>query len=401
MQLLRLDVGQPQRQQQRIGDLRVRRSRLPGCRATAAMKPGLPRWSPFVAIPAALGIACATYESGLGYRARQAADAGEIDRFDDLMWEAVIGGPRFPGDLPERTVLTHFLALAGHDRFLSEIETWISRGWFDERVLCSVYRARHDGQRGKDPREADRAAEIVVERARALSADPERRREVRQCLEGAPFLLTTSTAALSRWVEMAADVGEPEVFRRALLEAMSRRVLRGPDERFAAQVALLFVAESAAAAQDPSLVAEETAFGAFEIERVALQAGTSWFAALAESGGPRGRELAWAWVHAMKRGDRLRRFERFLPRRGDRGEPAEDTYWYTCTDASGGVRFLRGSEPLSDPPGARAAFCPAHAWIDGPYPLSASAWTAAVSRRAPDSAAGGALTPRGDVIVLP
>lgn len=308
----------------------------------------------FVAAALSASNACvASYTSALGYRARDAALRGDVDAFDELMEEAAGTTPRHPFDNPKKTVLTHFLDLGGSDRFFAVIEGWRKKGWVSDLMTCAIHRARYRGVVGRDPIEADGAADACIDRARAAAADPDRQWEIEACLDEAPFLTETATVAIGRYVEMAADPLEPYPFRAGLLEGMTKIFFQDPasirandpaisrEEAFRRSAAALdrmrgrfdAIIRSVDPGRDGPLIASSTAIGALEIERVSSAHGRTFLAEYAESKNPALSDLAWAWVRALKHKKRIARLDALGVWERKR-EPAEDAFWYLCFEGA-------------------------------------------------------------------
>jgi hypothetical protein len=345
---------------------------------------------------------CATYKSALGYRAREAAKANNAAAFDELMEQAATAPPAFPGDNPIRTVLTHFLDLGGNDRFLPMVETWKKRGWVDEAQTCAIERARYRGVVGKDPVEAARAADVCIARAKAASGDKDRHWEIGDCLDGAPFLLETATAALDRFIALAADNGETDLLRGALLDGMTHVFIQDPDtlvtngepsrdkakaisEQQLVSTRARFEAILSAVKDttDPTLLARGTAFGALEIERVSESLGRSHLEGRITSPDPTDRDLVWAWVRTLKAGERIGRFDS-LGLFDRIKEPVDDAFWYLCTTPDPAKKRLAAiailaKAPVPDAEALRTSTCidkktgTVSPNIDGPFPLESTA----------------------------
>lgn len=349
--------------------------------------------------------ACAaSYEGALGYRARHAALAGDAAAFDALMEEAAGVLPGSPLDNPKRTVLTHFLDLAGSDLFFPMIEAWTEKGWVPEAMTCAIHRARFRGTLERDPAEAERAAGVCVDRARAAALDGDRSWEIEACLDEAPFLTRTSTAAVWPYVELASLSTEPFGLRAGLLSGLTKLYLQDPatlrvnDPSLSREESI----RRARARLDPlsarfrqiigrlvhdselPLLAGATAFGALELERVHLALGESLAGRYATSELPAESDLAWGWVRAMKAKKRIPRLEN-LGLWDRRREPAGDAYWYLCArapvaraDGTLGVEaaVVLALERSADPEALRRAHCPVLGpaeplpSLHGPFPLA-------------------------------
>jgi hypothetical protein len=358
---------------------------------------------------------CAGYKSAFGYRAHEAAKAKDAAAFEELMEKAATSAPAFAGDNPIRTVLTHFLDLGGDDRFLPMIEAWKKRGWVDEAQTCAIERARYRGVVARDPVEAARAADVCIFRARAAATEKDRRWELGDCLEGAPFLLETSTATLERFLAIAADNAESDPLREALLDGMTHVFLQDPDtlvtngepsrdkatevsSKQLASTASRFEAILTAVKEttDPTLLARSTAFGALEIERVSESLGRSHLEARIQSHDPIDRDLVWAWVRALKAKERVGRFDTL----GifDRiKEPVDDAFWYLCTAPDPARKRLTAmavlaKAPVPDPEALRTSTCVDKKSgailpnIDGPFPLESTARLLTARARGADAA---------------
>lgn len=362
------------------------------------------RWAALTALVALFGPACVTgYEDGLGYRARQAVLRNDVDAFEALMAEASEEKPRSPLMQPQRTVLTHFLGLAGSPRFFPIIEEWRAKGWVSDNLTCAIHRARYRHTRSSDPGEAERAAQVCLERARAAAYSTDRAWEVEACLDEAPFLTETSTAALMPYLEVVTEVTEPRALRRALLEGMTKVYLQDvyirstndperPREGHRAQAeaqmnatAARFVGivEAARAGGDVALLASGTTSGALELERALLTDRRSFLYDYAFAGGdPELRDLAFAWVRAMKARQKEPRLES-LGLWDRTREPARDAFWYGCLgdpevhavfgSARVAVQPVRAKAPVT--PAEVAARCGAGVAVErvmGPFPMQAT-----------------------------
>jgi hypothetical protein len=293
------------------------------------------------------------YQDALGYRARQAVLRGDVDAFEALMAEASEDKPRSPLLKPQRTVLTHFLDLAGDPRFFGVIEGWRARGWVDEALTCAIHRARYRHTRDTDLDEAERAAEVCLQRARAAAYTPDRSWEVEACLDEAPFLTETSTAALAPYLEVVLEATEPRALKRALLEGMTKvylqdvhiRATNAPElpraghraeaeaQMEAAARRFIALVEAVRGSTDTALLAAGTAFGALELERAYLTERRSFlFEYALASGDPERRDLAFAWVRAMKAREKDLRLDSLGLWDRNR-EPAKDAFWYGCVGA--------------------------------------------------------------------
>lgn len=306
-------------------------------------------WCALVAL-FATGGCVASYQDALGYRARRAALRGDVEAFEGLMAEASEEKPRSPLLKPQRTVLTHFLDLAGDPRFFATIERWRAKGWVSDNLTCAIHRARFRHTRASDPDQAQRAAQVCLDRARAAAYSGERSWEIEACLDEAPFLTVTSTVDLQPYLEVVADAAEPRAVRRALLDGMTKlylqdvniRATNAPDlpraghraraqaQREAVEARLLALLSPLEGHLDTALLAAGTDFGALELERASLTEGTSflWRYALA-TGDPEAVDLVFAWVRSMKRRQKNLRLTS-LGLWNRKLEPGRDAYWYAC-----------------------------------------------------------------------
>lgn len=183
----------------------------------------------FVAALAASGAACIpSYTNALGYRSRQAALRGDVEIFDALMEEAADTTPSGPLDNPKKTVLRTSSTSAASDWFFPLIEAWRAQGWVSDTMTCAIDRARWRGTAASSPDEADRAADVALDRAGTAAADPDCRWEVEACLAEAPFLVQSSTKAIDRFVALSVDLAEPPLFRAGLLDGMTTLWLQDP-----------------------------------------------------------------------------------------------------------------------------------------------------------------------------
>lgn len=341
---------------------------------------------------------CATYTSQLGYRAQQAAKAQDVEQFKALMDEAAKGGPQFLGDRPIVTVLTHFMGVGGSPQFLPMIEGWKSHGWFGDDVMCTVWRARYEGTHASDPGEAVRVADLCLDRARDAIGSDDELKHLSTCIEDAPFLKHTSTVAMARYIGIAADRTEPRVLRSKMLAGLTKRFMQGPvvrvinetspDEAHARAATLeqirtatrTFAAVIAAVrpTTDFGMLAESTAFGALEIERVAVSVGAPWLARWATSRDPYERRLAWSWVQMMKASRKVSRLES-LRLWSNNGEPRAPTDWYACRGDSKDELRVVSTATTATADVVKRDFCPRATAIDGPYPLKLTAKAAPAS----------------------
>jgi hypothetical protein len=341
------------------------------------------------------GAACAppSYEQAIGYRARQLAIREDLPAFAGLMREAVTLEPETPTHHPPRTVLVHAFDLAGDPRFLPLAEAWLALGWVPPAMTCAIHRARFHHAR---PEVAGRSLEVVLARARAAAADPDRRWELDACLGDQALLRAAGPRTRARLVREVVDPAAPLAYRRALLEGLAsprltslaarmerapdldpaelRRAVRAEARAEAARLDRLLDAVQTASVT-AALVAAGTAEAAAELERTLVPLGESYFARRAHG------DLPWAWVRVMKARDP----EPTLQPLGIWDEVIEgeaDGFWYVCPmDApvetrSGGevrvvpVRTVRRATRGPAPPG-----CPL-----GPLPLEASARGAAAGQ---------------------
>jgi hypothetical protein len=330
----------------------------------------------------------------LGLRAQKAAQADDAERFEELMAEAQ-EGPQFPGDRPVQTVLTHFMALADHPRFLEILERWRAQGWVPDESSCAIERARYQALKDKDPKGAQGAVEQILTRARDAARSEDKSWEVEACIDGAPFLTLSSTAALTFPMSRAADPEEPALLREWLLRAMSTVYLDDADtllaegkaaDRASAQAAALaqlrpaearlgWILAQAEDSGDTALIARGTAFAALEVERVSLSAGERFLARTASASAPLLADLTWAWVRALKAKTRIARFNDLALWSRD-VEPEADAFWYWCRWPDDRGIAVRVPERASDPAWIAEKHCqldgaPAAA-IEGPFPLAAS-----------------------------
>ncbi|MCB9654704.1 MAG: hypothetical protein H6729_11300 [Deltaproteobacteria bacterium] len=318
---------------------------LPGHRPLRAPRTLLALW--MIGFPASVG--CVSYTSGLGFRARQAVLKGDVQAFPELMEEAAHTDPVGPLDNPTKTVLTHFLDLADRPGFFDLVEDWLAKGWVSDDMTCAIHRAHFRKAIEIDPVSAQRSAETCVARARAASEDPERSWELKVCLQEAPFLVATSTLALTRYIKLAASPTEPLRFRAALIEGMTRVDLTLPT-RLRDNTPTMSPEESVAQARqavakqtkridwvlaelrpylDTATLAAATARGVLEVENVSVTVGESYVGRFALSADPLEHDLAWAWVRAMKNKKRIDRIAG-LGLWSRRREKKSDVYWYIC-----------------------------------------------------------------------
>jgi hypothetical protein len=353
-------------------------------------------------ICALLGTSCvSSYTDALGYRARKAAIARDIDVFQELMLEASETLPSHPRDNPKRTVLTHFLDFGGDPHFYEIIEAWKEKGWVSDNMDCAIHRARYRGLIAFDPLEAELAADNCVGLAREAAPDPERRWVIEACLEEAPFLTRTSTIAVERFIAVAADPSEPYVLRAGVLDGMTHLFLQDPgtlrvnDPKMSREAAIaqskaqleevearfVSIVRAIQTTAEPGLISGATAFAAAELERVSQWHGKSFFGAFASADSPDDQDLAWGWTRAMKSKKRTARLEHlaFWDRKR---EPQGDAYWYVCASASGNKReaiTVLAESAVADLEALRERECKTSSKaatlteIFGPYPLESSA----------------------------
>lgn len=310
-------------------------------------------------LPSGVWLACGVLSLGacahgddLGRRARDAARQGNIAAFDGLMAEATERTGRSRLEVPERTVFTHFLALAAHPEFDRRLEAWAARGLVPPGQTCSIERARHRALRTVRPDRALAAAWRAVDLARSGALEPARSWLLEACLHGASFLSETSTAALRPFLRLVADPSEPPAFRQALLHGMTHRFLQDPARRLeqvpppsppAARAAaerqleaesrrFSVIVEAAELAQDLPTLAAGTSFLALELERAAGALGRSFLPSFA---GPNAsadrRDLADAWIAQLRAGRKVPRLEPLGLWRSDI-EPRGPHLWYACLD---------------------------------------------------------------------
>jgi len=375
---------------------------------------------------------CLGYRGALGYRSRQAVLRGDAAAFEALMEEAATRPPKGEYDKPKKTVLTHFLDLAGDDRYFEMIERWRAKGWVPEDMTCPIHRARFAATVQSDPAGAWRAAEVVMQTARAASGDPTQAWALEVCLLNARFLVGTSTAALGPILAVAADPTEPRRFRHALLEGLTRVEITGFGRRLgnepqlglagAAEVTralaldraarLLWLLDTLEGVVDSALLAAGTAQGGLEIENALWPLGDSLLAELAESDRPSRRALPWQWVRVMKARRMVERQAGLLIW-SRRREPETDAYWFAClsaprppgdregapaprpADAVLDLRLVLGHRPDISVDEVRSQRCAPGRWAEviGPYPLRVTA-RAAAARRARQQGAGLAVGTR-------
>jgi hypothetical protein len=348
-----------------------------------------------------------TYTDALGYRARQAVLKRDFAAFEQLMTEAAETLPTHPRDNPKRTVLTHFLDFGGDPRFYEVIDRWKDNGWVSENMDCAIERARYRGTVDSDPEEAERAANSCVSLARAAADDPERRWVLDACLEDAPFLTRTSTVAIARFIEAAADPSEPFLLRAALLDGMTHVFLQDAatritnDPKISKPVAVtdskkqldeterrfIAIVRAVQPNTEAGILSGSTTFGALELERVSLTHGRSLIGAFATADSPDDNDLAWGWVRAMKVKKRSARMES-MGLWNRKREPAGDAYWYVCANDEGAKRdavAILAERSVGDVEELRIKECatssgaPPLPLIFGPYPLEVSARMAVTS----------------------
>ncbi|MBK8014953.1 MAG: hypothetical protein IPK13_26850 [Deltaproteobacteria bacterium] len=374
---------------------------------------------------------CAGYTSGLGFRARQAVLRGDVQAFSELMEEAADTDPVGPLDNPTKTVLTHFLDLADRREFFDFVQDWLAKGWVSDDMTCAIHRAHFRKAVEVDPASAQRSAETCVARARAASEDPERSWELKVCLDEAPFLVDTSTRTLAPYIKLAAAPTEPLRFRAALIEGMTRvditsaTRLRDNTPAMTPEESVVRARQAAAKQAkridwvlaelqpylDTATLAAATARGVLEVENVSVAVGESYIDRFALSSEPIERDLAWAWVRAMKNKKRIDRIAG-LGLWSRRREKKSDVYWYICArppeiEKGGSLGVFRRIDaitvrvpkPVDDPEALRLKTClgpkdsEPYPSILGPLPLETTARGAlaeAVSRRSEHTDTGGA-----------
>lgn len=348
---------------------------------------------------------CVGHQSALGFRARQAVLKSDAAAFKELMEEAAETTPAGPLDNPEKTVLTHFLDLAGDPLFFPYVEEWMQKGWVGEDMRCAVYRAHYRAEEKRNPEVAQASAQKILDLARAAAPDAERQWEVDVCLSGAPFLTVTATAALLPYLKLAADPTEPIRFRAGLLDGMTNAYLTGAERLYGNQPELTreeaqalarkqasdqatrtrFVLEAVRPYVESAFLASATARGVLEVENVLVPLGQSFVGRYAESEDPYEHDLAWAWVRAIKAKKKIPRimglglWNRNL-------EPKADVDWYLCarpgpapTGSAGALGPVKTMEalavrsPSGTPPPNLEARCDGFPERWGPYPLEATA----------------------------
>lgn len=347
-----------------------------------------------------LGCAHEPWRDAVGYRARQAALRGDVGAFDGIMADAAKEEPKSPIHDPKRTVLVHFLDLAGAPGFEETIARWEAKGFIADPMTCAIERARWRALHEDDPRVAEAAAATSLDRARAAASDPARAWELEACLGGARFLTESSTRASAELVGIVRDPAEPLAFRRAVLEGLAEIRLdsvpglsKTPEDEARARTERVQALLSEADRLDrlialvrtgtvpENLVTAATAVGALRLERALVPLGASYLARHAS--GP--SDLAWAWVRGMKARAPIPDLEPLGLWR-EALEGTGDAFWYLCplseevTEAAGlgpvrmvRVRTVRAEAPLAPPepcPDAR-----------GPFPLEATARAAAATPR--------------------
>lgn len=320
-----------------------------------------PRLLDLVALASLASFGCAGYSSALGFRARQAVLHRDIEQFNGLMEEAADATPKGPLDNPKKTVLTHFLDLAGDPRFFSYIDDWKKRGWVAEDMTCSIYRAHHRATRRSDPAAAERSVEVCLANARAGASDPEKSWLVGDCLDGAAFLTETSTAALVPILQLVANPSEPLKFRAGLLSGMTDIPISGTrrhmdndtgltkeqaserveDQLDGLRARLDWILDAARPYMDATLLAGSTAIGVMRIEYASSSIGRSYVGRFAQSDSPDDNDLAWAWTRAAKNKKPPKDIEGLGLWNKDR-ELKEDVYWYLCS-RPGGAPAAQGS----------------------------------------------------------
>lgn len=329
-----------------------------------------------------LSLAACAHGDDLGRRARRAADRGQLSAFDSLMSEARQRSTRSTLAAPERTVFTHFLALAGHPGFPSALERFRERGWIPVDQECSIARARHRALHPSDPAGAEEAARSAVELARASAPHPSHAWVLKACLQDALFLTETSTTALEPWLMVVADPAEPAPLRQALLQGMTVRWLLDPARQRQLRLGLspkeaeemaraefererarfIAVLEAGALAADPPTLASGTAVGALELERLAGTVGRGFLDEFAGPSAPQHRiDLAEAWLLGLSSGPRHPRLDVLGLWRSDYRPRVR---WFACLDQptkgrARAIASVSGSAPN------RAACPPAS--LKGPF----------------------------------
>jgi hypothetical protein len=293
------------------------------------------------------------YSSALGFRARQAVMQDDVPRFQELMEEAATTMPKGPHDNPKKTVLTHFLDLAGDPRFFPYIEGWKQKGWVDEDLICSIHRAHYRAMRDKDPIAAQGSVDICLNTARVAAPHGDRSWQVDDCLDEAAFLTQTATEALVPFLKLAADPKEPLKFRVGLLHGMTNIPIGGAQRKLDNDSKLsrteaeksvgedlehltarfTFIVSAVRPYMDGALLAGGTALGAMQIEYASNSVGKSYVATYAASDAPDEADLAWAWVRAMKHKKPIPELAGLGIWNKDR-ETKDDVFWYFCARPS-------------------------------------------------------------------
>lgn len=242
-----------------------------------------------------LGFACAHGpSSGIGYRARAAADAQDLAAFDALLAEAA-SAEKERGLDPERTVLTHFLALGGHPAFRTRIEAFRAKGWIDRDMDCAIDRAERLGT--SDEARALELESSILQRASAAAASEDRSWELSACLEDARFLDQAGPERTAQLAALVVDRAQPLSFRRQLLAELAERPVPSLGQLHAEhpeldREALLALQIEAARAErarfealldavaeaEPPLITHATALPAVRLERLLAPYGTSLLA---------------------------------------------------------------------------------------------------------------------------
>lgn len=371
---------------------------------------------------------CASYQSALGFRARRAVLEGDAARFPELMEEAASTRPSGPRDNPKKTVLTHFLDLAADPRFFPYIEDWRRKGWVDEDMTCSIYRAHARADRALDPAAARRSVEACLATARAAATRADRAWQVDDCLDEASFLTETSTAALVPFLRLVADPNEPLRFRAGLLHGMTNIPIAGASREAVNDAGLgadgargivenrlsvlrprfVAVIEATRPFIELPLLAGSTALGAAQIEHASQTIGRSFIARFATSTAPDDPDLSWAWIRALKNKKPVLDLTALGLWNRDR-ETRGDVFWYLCTRprpdgpappalaALGPVAVVdaisvRAPARAGDPDAIRRTACldprggAPYPAIAGPFPAESIGRAAALEATAPDPA---------------
>jgi hypothetical protein len=357
------------------------------------------------ALAAVFMTGCVGYSSALGFRARQAVLHHDTARFQELMEEAADTMPKGPHDNPKKTVLTHFLDLAGDPLFFPYIEGWSAKGWVDADMKCSIHRAHYRAVRTTDPEAAQRSVDICLEAARAAAPHGDQSWQIDDCLDEAAFLTQTATTALVPFLKLAADSSEPLKFRVGLLHGMTNIPIAGAqrkidnDSKLSREDAekivgadldttaarFTFIVSAVRPYMDTALLAGGTALGAMQIEYASNSVQKSYVARYAMSDLPDESDLAWAWVRAMKHKKPIPELTGLGIWNKDR-ETKDDVFWYLCTrpgHATGSAALgplapidaisIRALARAADPDALRLANCvekdgTPYPAIRGPYP---------------------------------